>query len=190
MLSLSNYLEREFTVNGTKSNRILLFDVDDTLIHTTARIGIKRDGKIIKKISNSTYNEYTLKPGEEFDYSEFDDPKILYNEEFTKYWKTLKREYNKGTHIGIITARGDVDMIFNFFKKNHIEIKKELVFAVGDPKMKLNGTIADRKSNVISKLVLLGYKTFVFFDDNETNLRFAKELEKKYNKIKIITVKV
>lgn len=190
MLSLSNYLEREFTVNGTKSNRIILFDVDDTLIHTTARIGIKRDGKIIKKISNSAYNEYTLKPGEEFDYSEFDDPKILYNEEFTKYWKTLKREYNKGTHIGIITARGDVDMIFNFFKKNHIEIKKELVFAVGDPKMKLNGTIADRKSNVISKLVLLGYKTFVFFDDNETNLRFAKELEKKYNKIKIITVKV
>ena len=51
MLSLSNYLEREFTVNGTKSNRIILFDVDDTLIHTTARIGIKRDGKIIKKIS-------------------------------------------------------------------------------------------------------------------------------------------
>lgn len=190
MLSLSNYLEREFTVNGTKSNRIILFDVDDTLIHTTARIGIKRDGKIIKKISNSTYNEYTLKPGEEFDYSEFDDPKILYNEEFTKYWKTLKREYNKGTHIGIITARGDGDMIFNFFKKNHIEIKKELVFAVGDPKMKLNGSIADRKSNVISKLVSLGYKTFVFFDDNETNLRFAKELENKYHKIKIITVKV
>ena len=81
-------------------------------------------------------------------------------------------------------------MIFNFFKKNHIEIKKELVFAVGDPKMKLNGSVADRKSDVISKLVSLGYKTFVFFDDNETNLKFAKELEKKYNKIKIITVKV
>lgn len=190
MLSLSNYLEREFTVNGTKSNRILLFDIDDTLIHTTARIGVKYKGKVYKKISNSEYNDYVLKSGEEFDYSEFDDPNILKNEEFTKYWRTLKREYHKGTHIGVITARGNMDMIFDYFKNNRIEIKKELVFAVGDPKLGLNGSIANRKAQVISKLVALGYKTFVFFDDNETNLNFAKKLEKEYKEIKIITVKV
>lgn len=189
MLRLSDYIAKEFTVNGTKSNRILLFDVDDTLIHTTAKIGIIKGGKLIKKITNSQYNEYVLKPGEEFDYSEFDDSTILNNETFTKYWDTLKREYKKGTHIGILTARGDKDMIFNFFKKNSIEIKKELVFAVGDPRMKLTGSIADRKAKIISKLAFLGYKTFVFFDDNESNLKFAKELEKKHN-IKIITVKV
>jgi DeoR/GlpR family transcriptional regulator of sugar metabolism len=37
--------------------------------------------------------------------------------------------------------------------------------------------------------VRLGYNTLVFFDDSETNLKFAKELENKYD-IKIITVKV
>ena len=110
-------------------------------------------------------------------------------EEFTKYWQTLKREYRKGTHIGIITARGDCDMIYNFFKKKGIEIKKELVFAIGDPKMKLVGSVAKRKATIISKLAWLGYRTFVFFDDNEANLKSAKDLEKTYN-IKVVTVKV
>lgn len=189
MLSLSDYITKEFTVNGTKSNRIILFDIDDTLIRTTAQIRILKNGKIIKKISNAEYNEYKLGPGEEFDYTEFDDPNILDNEEFTKYWSTLKREYRKGTHIGIITARGDCDMIYNFFKKKGIEIKRELIFAIGDPKLQLTGSIAVRKSTIISKLAWLGYRTFIFFDDNAANLKSAKQLEKKYN-IRVITVKV
>lgn len=189
MLSLSDYIAKEFTVNGTKSSRILLFDVDDTLIHTTAQIGVVKRGKLVKKITNDEFNEYKLKPGEEFDFSEFDDPHILNNETFTPYWKTLKREYMKGTHIGIITARGDCEMIYRFFKNKGIEIKRDLVFAVGDPKMQLMGTVAEKKSIIISKLAWLGYRTFVFFDDNETNLKFAKSLESRY-KIKIITVKV
>lgn len=189
MLSLSDYIAKEFTVNGTKSSRIILFDVDDTLIHTTAQIGIIKGGKIIRHISNTEFNEYVLKPGENFDYSEFDDPKLLDNEEFTKYWQTLKREYRKGTHIGILTARSNCDMIYNFFKKKGIEIKKELVFAISDPKMQLTGSVAKRKSTIISKLAWLGYKTFIFFDDNEENLKIAKDLEKIY-KIRVITVKV
>jgi FMN phosphatase YigB (HAD superfamily) len=71
MLSLYDYIEKEFTVNGTKSNRILLFDVDDTLIHTTAQIGVLKNGKLLKKITNDEFNEYKLKPGESFDFSEF-----------------------------------------------------------------------------------------------------------------------
>lgn len=188
MLSLSDYIAKDFTVNGTKSTRIILFDVDDTLIHTTAQIRIVKNGKLVKKISNAEYNEYNLGPGEEFDYIEFDDPNILDNEAFTKYWKTLKREYRKGTHIGILTARGNCDMIFDFFRKKGIEIKRELVFAIGDPKMGLVGTIAEKKSEIIYRLAQLGYYTFIFFDDNEANLKSAKQLEKKHN-IKIITVK-
>lgn len=188
MISLSDYIAKEFTVNGTKSNRIILFDVDDTLVHTTAKIGILKDGKLVKKITNDTYNTYTLKPGEEFDYAEFEDPEILDNEEFTKYWSTLKREYRKGTHIGILTARSDCDMIYKYFKRKGIEIKRELIFAISDPKMGLEGTVAERKTIIISKLAWLGYRTFVFFDDNVDNLKSAKELEKKY-RIRVITVK-
>lgn len=193
MIELKNhlkYLLRDgFTVANTKSDKIILFDLDDTLIHTTAEIGIVKNGKVIKKISNAEFNGYKLQKDETFDFGEFDDPDILSRSEFTPYWETLKREYRKGTHIGILTARGDGKMIKRFLLSNGIRIKDELVIAVGDPELGLTGTIQEKKAEMIGYLVNAGYKTFVFFDDNEPNLISAKGLEKKFN-IKVQTVKV
>ena len=190
MRSLSSYLKTQtrFTVGGTISDKLLIFDVDDTLINTTASIWVMKDNKPIKKLSNSEYNNYQLKDGEWFDYREFDDPKILHKETFTKYWDTLKREYSKGTHISILTARSIGNEIREFFLNNGIDIKQQLVFAVGDSNMGMTGSVQDRKAKIIGVLALLGYKTMVFFDDNEGNLNAAKALEKKFN-IKIHTVK-
>lgn len=185
MKSLYSY----FTVNGSKSNKIILFDVDDTLIHTTAGIWIKKNNKYIKRISNQEYNDYKLKPGESFDFKEFDDQDILDNEQLTKYWDTLVREYKRGTHIGILTARGDCKMIRKFLLKKGIDIKKDLVFATDDPKLGLSGTIQQRKSEVISMLHNWGYDRFVFFDDNIGNLQTAKALENILG-VEVITVKV
>ena len=193
MISLSSHLKDKiqfgFTVNNTTSNRIMLFDLDDTLIHTTAEILLFKDGKFIRKISNTEFNDYVLKPGESFDFAEFDDPKILASSKFTKYWNTLKREYRKGTHIGILTARSNCDMIKNFLLNNGIRIKDELVMAINDPKLGLSGTIQQKKAEAIKILANAGYNTFIFFDDNEGNLQSAKSLEKEYG-IVIKTVKV
>lgn len=193
MISLSSHLKDKiqfgFTVNNTTSNRIMLFDLDDTLIHTTAEILLFKDGKFIRKISNTEFNNYVLKPGESFDFAEFDDPKILASSKFTKYWNTLKREYRKGTHIGILTARSNCDMIKNFLLNNGIRIKDELVMAINDPKLGLSGTIQQKKAEAIKILANAGYNTFIFFDDNEGNLQSAKKLEKEYD-IVIKTVKV
>ena len=193
MISLSSHLKDKiqfgFTVNNTTSNRIMLFDLDDTLIHTTAEILLFKDGKFIRKISNTEFNDYVLKPGESFDFAEFDDPKILASSKFTRYWNTLKREYRKGTHIGILTARSDCDMIKNFLLNNGIRIKDELVMAIYDPKLGLSGTIQQKKAEAIKILANAGYNTFIFFDDNEGNLQSAKKLEKEYD-IVIKTVKV
>lgn len=191
MKSLKDYIKSksEFTVGGTKSNKLLIFDVDDTLIHTSANILINKNGKHIKTIPNKEFNTYKLGPGEEFDFREFEDPNILSKEVFTPYWNTLKREYNKGTHISIITARSNGSMIRNFFLKNGIDIKPSLIFAVNDPKLHLSGTVQEKKSQIIKMLSKLGYETFVFFDDDESNLKTAKELEKTCD-IKIHTIKV
>lgn len=191
MKSLKDYIKSKstFTVGGTASKKLLIFDVDDTLINTSANIIIKKNGKIIKYIPNKEFNNYILKPGEEFDFSEFNDPNILSKETFTQYWDTLKREYKKGTHISIITARNNKNMIKDFFLKNGIDIKSSLIFAVNDPLLKLKGTIQQKKSNIIKLLSKLGYDTFVFFDDDENNLKTAKSLEN-YNNIKIHTIKV
>ena len=39
------------------NGRILLFDVDDTLVHTTARIGIIKNGIVTKKISSKNFSK-------------------------------------------------------------------------------------------------------------------------------------
>lgn len=191
MKSLSSYLKThtKFTVAGTTSDKLLIFDVDDTLIHTSAKIWVMKGGKRVKTLTNSEYNDYKLEQGEEFDYREFNDPKILNKETFTKYWSTLKHEYRDGTHISILTARNDADMVRRFFLRNGIDIKAELVFAVGDPRLGLTGSVQEKKAKVIRDLVALGYRTLVFFDDNEGNLKAAKELESELPGVKIHTVK-
>lgn len=193
MISLKEHLKDRiksgFTVNKTISDKIILFDLDDTIIHTTAEIYIVRNGERVRKMSNGEFNDYVLKPGESFDFGEFDDPTILAGSAFTKYWNTLKREYRKGTHVGILTARSDCDMIKQFFLDNGIRIKDELVMAINDPSLGLKGSIQQRKSEAIGILANAGYKLFVFFDDNKANLESAKELEKTYD-ITVKTVKV
>ena len=190
MLDLYSYIiEERFSVNGTYSTKILLFDVDDTLIHSNVKVYVKKDGEVIKKLSSSEYNSYKLQPGESFDYTEFKDENILNNNSvFLKYWDTLQREYRQGTHIGILTARASKDMFYRFFKNNGIDIKQELVFAISDPSIRLKGkTIEDRKAEVIKRLAKWGYRTIVFFDDNIDNLKTAKKLESQCS-IKIHTV--
>ena len=189
MRGLSDYTSHEFQ-RDIKNDRIILFDIDDTLIHSTAHIRVLKNGKCIKKLNSREFNSYTLKPGEVLDYTEFDDYDILIKEKFTKYWDTLRREYDKCTKIGILTARGDRDMIYKFFKYHHIELDKSLIFAVGDPIFNLNHLpIHKKKSIIISNLINMGYKTLVFFDDNEKNLESIKRLGRTLN-IKIITIKV
>lgn len=186
---LIDRIHQGFTAGGTTSNKIILFDLDDTIIHTIAEIGVVKGGKLIKRLPNDEFNDYVLGHGESFDFGEFEDPILLDKSPFTKYWNTLKREYMKGTHIGILTARSDCRMIKEFFLKNGIRIKDELVMAINDPKLGLSGSIQDKKSEAIRILANVGYTNFIFFDDNEPNLRSAKELEKRLN-IKVTTVKV
>lgn len=186
---LKDRIQQGFTVGQTTSNKIILFDLDDTIIDTIAEIGVVKGGKVIKRLPNAEFNDYVLGPGESFDFGEFDDPTLLDKSPFTKYWNTLKREYKKGTHVGILTARGDSRMIKDFFLKNGIRIKDELVMAINDPSLGLKGSIQEKKTEAIRILASVGYDTFVFFDDNEPNLKSAKELEKRLP-IKVTTVKV
>ena len=186
---LKDRIQQGFTVGNTTSNKIILFDLDDTIIDTIAEIGVVKGGKVIKRLPNAEFNDYVLGPGESFDFGEFDDPILLDQSPFTKYWNTLKREYRKGTHIGILTARSDCRMIKEFFLKNGIRIKDELVIAINDPSLGLKGSIQEKKTEAIRILAGVGYDNFIFFDDNEPNLKSAKSLESKLN-IKVTTVKV
>ena len=93
-MNLKSKIDEPFSVAGTVSNKILIFDIDDTLIYSNATIYVVKDGKRIKELTPAEYNEYVWQEGESFDYSNFDSSKLLNSANFTKYWDTLKNEYS------------------------------------------------------------------------------------------------
>ena len=67
----------EYIIEAAAGKGLTIFDIDETLFHTKAKINIKRDGKVVGSLNNVEYNNYKLKPGEEFDYGQFKSAKIF-----------------------------------------------------------------------------------------------------------------
>lgn len=177
-------------VGGTYSNKLLIFDIDDTLLITDTKVFVTKGGRIVRTLSSAEFNDDVLRPGERYDYSDFLSLKTMKRGVFTPYIKTLRREYAKGTHICILTARNITDKIKQFFLDAGIDIKDELIIAVNDPKQPYTGNVAQRKSQAISSLIEKGeYDTIVFFDDNKENLRQAETVCKALG-VKMIPVHV
>ena len=76
-MRLKTKIEEPFTVAGTVSNKILIFDIDDTLIYSNATINVMKDGKVVKVLTSAEYNDYLKKDGEYFDFFNFDSLLLL-----------------------------------------------------------------------------------------------------------------
>ena len=189
MAYVKTYIEfvNELMIHGKSSDKVLVFDVDDTLIKSNAKVYVRKNGKIIKKLNTQEYNTYKPKPNEEFTYEEFGDLNKMLEADITPYFKTMEREYNKGVHISILTARANKKLIHEFFiQKSNIDINPKLIFTVGDDMSDLS--VSEKKAKCIRTLVEYGYKTLIFFDDNVENLNEVKSMGERLG-IKIHTIK-
>ena len=54
------------------SGKLVIFDIDDTLVNTDTRVNVVRDGKIIKQLNSHDFTHYKLQPGETFDFVMYD----------------------------------------------------------------------------------------------------------------------
>ena len=50
------------------NEKLVIFDIDDTLVNTDTRVNVVRDGKVIKQLNSHDFTHYKLGPGEEFDF--------------------------------------------------------------------------------------------------------------------------
>ena len=69
---------------------LTIFDIDETLFSTNAKIKVLKEGKLIKTLDNQSYNKYKLKKGETFDYGQFKSAKI-FKETSTPIAKVINR---------------------------------------------------------------------------------------------------
>lgn len=159
-----------------------VFDIDDTLLKTTARVGIKNEqGEIVEVITPGAFNNRALKPGESYDFTEFKSADKFFHESTTipNMLLTFQRVAGKvrnnlvpGSRVILNTARGDFDNLEKFFatfKKHGIEI--------ADEDVKLAGDVPGNLSTAENKLVIIreyiereDFRSVYMYDDNEKNL--------------------
>lgn len=184
---------KEYVKDTFKNNGLTIFDIDDTLFHTTAKIAVLKDGKKVKELTNQEFNTYKLEPGESFDFGQFRDADKFFKESqpiekmLNKAKAILKNVgKNPGSRIVIITARNDFNNKQKFLKtfaKHGLDMRKIRVERAG----KINDV-----SNVAMKKVViirnyLNTKEFSrvrLFDDSMANLKAFLTLKQDFPQVK------
>lgn len=166
---------------------LTIFDIDETMFITKAKVKVVKDGKVIKKLDNQQFNTYKKKAGEEFDFGEFKDAKV-FNRTSTpiarminKVKAILKNAVRKGSRVIIVTARPNFDnkkIFLDTFRKQGIDIDKIYVERAGNLG---GGPAADNKKVIFKKyLDQKIYKRIRLFDDAMSNLKMFLSLQKDY----------
>lgn len=180
-------------IKGNNSTTIVMFDLDDTLVITDAKIKVvnAKTGDIVKDLTPAEFNKYEASPKHVLSYDDFEDPEILAQGKIIhNIFRQLKKYYNKGIPVAIITARSNSKMIQNFFMNKGIDIHTDLCVAVNDPQYPYTGSIENRKQQAMIEIIEQGFKKVIFFDDHAKNLEEAKKIEKKIKNVEVTTIKV
>ena len=175
-----------------KYGKILVFDLDDTIIVSAARIWVK--DKLTGEefsLTPEEFNTFQKKPNQILNFDEFQSLEIMKAGKLINYYfKILKEAYRLKIAIGIVTARDNHKMIYTWLK-DHLKtpVDGDLIFAVNDDKHhNFKGDIAERKKQAFREIIKMGFDDLQFYDDDTANLRLVKSLEKEYP-IKISTVR-
>ena len=166
---------------------LTMFDVDETMFITKAKVHVVKNGKIVKKLDNQQFNTYKKKPGEEFDFGEFKNAQV-FNKTSTpiarmidKVKAILKNATKAGSKVIIVTARPNFDnkkLFLDTFRNQGIDIDKIYVERAGN----LGGGPAAENKKVIFRKYLDQkiYKRIRLFDDAMSNLKAFLSLQKDY----------
>ena len=179
------------SVNGEET--LHAFDIDGTLMHSTARVHVRRtsDGQRIESLSHSEFNNHELHPGQHYDFSEFRSAKQFDKEKpIRPMLAKLKAIQNNIQNTGrgrviLNTARSDFDDKHHFAKawnKFGVDINKVHVERAGN--IHTDETVPEKKNRVFMKHLDSGrYKEVHFYDDDKNNLKAFLKLKKKYPSI-------
>ena len=181
MVKFKQFLEEQ------SGKGLTIFDIDETMFKTSAKVEVKKNGKTIKKLDNQQFNNYKLKTGEKFDFGQFTNAEI-FNKTSTpiarminKVKAILKNATKRGSRVIIVTARPNFDnkdLFLDTFRNQGIDIDKIYVERAGNLG---GGPAADNKKVIFRKyLDQKIYKRIRLFDDSKENLKAFLSLQKDY----------
>jgi hypothetical protein len=162
-------------LNEAKSEKLRVFDFDDTLVQTNSHIYIThKDGKK-SKLTPGEYAIYEPKSDDKFDFSDFE--KVKQPQEIKGVTRLLKNIVRVGgSEIVILTARAAYKPIKNYL--SDIGLKDIYVVALADAN-------PQKKADWIEDKIKDGVTDVFFIDDSHKNIQAVKALSKKYPNISL-----
>jgi hypothetical protein len=156
-------------IKGDNCDVLAVFDFDDTLVTSDSQVVVTHQNGKSEELSSSEYAVYVEQPGDEFDYSQFNDTTTA---EPTAIFGVLQHFIQKcgGDSVAILTARGVGSQLAleEFFSDQlGLELKNIVTVGSSDPKAKA------LKIREFANL----YKPSVihFYDDSQANIDAVKK---------------
>jgi hypothetical protein len=169
-----------------KTKKLRIFDLDDTLFETEAKVILKKADGTVSEITPAEYAVYEPQPGDTFDFSQFHtiiNPTLI-RPIAKRFYKIVSAGTNNRSYV-ILTARGSEaiphikDIIRKYFKTD-INV---ITLGSGDPMAKANW--------ILNKIQNEGYNDIFFVDDSSKNIvatyKTIKDLPIKYKLVDLTT---
>lgn len=154
---------RQWLIRVAAKKKLRVFDFDETLAVSEGSISIKKaDGEKIT-INSVTFTHYTAQPGDEFDFSDFNDlnhPRII-----KKNWERFRAAVaDAGSDVAILTARpkGVESSINKFLASHGIEGVRVAALQSSNP--------FDKARWIDTAIEKGGYEDVEFVDDSRRNV--------------------
>jgi acid phosphatase class B len=157
----------------TIQSKAFVFDFDDTLATTDARVVIIENGQFSHSISAAEYNTYILADNQSFHFGEFKNPEFIVNGKPLGLIELAKAVHAEGHSLYILTARNESasNGISAFLARFNITAK--MIYCVGKDS---NTNIAKAKQTVLMTIIDNHDITY-FYDDDEANIELASSLD-------------
>jgi FMN phosphatase YigB (HAD superfamily) len=157
-----------------ESKKLRVFDFDDTLVKTTSFIYVTHSDGKTSKLTPGQYAVYKEKPGDEFDFKDFEqvkNPKIIKG--YFQLLKKMAASHNEGVYI--LTARAAYKPVHDFIKQSGIKGVYVVALASNNP---------EDKASWIEDKVKDGYDDIYFVDDSKKNIDAVKKRLNGYPSVK------
>ena len=163
--------------------KLVVFDIDDTLVHTQTRVHVIRDGCVTKSLNSHDFTHYRLQPGEQFDFEDFRNAREFFEKSrpIIPMMNQLKQDINTGNRVVMVTARADFDdreLFLDTFRKYGVDMSRVHVYRAGNM---TGATTEEKKKKIIRDLLDRNqYTKAIMYDDAVPNLNSFMELKQEY----------
>jgi hypothetical protein len=165
-------------------NKLVIFDIDDTLVHTQTKVHVVKDGQVVRELNSHEFTHYKLQPGEDFDFGRFKDAREFFenSKPIIPMINQLKHDIATGNKVVMVTARADFndrELFLDTFRKYGVDMSKVHVYRAGNMTQKIQ--TEEKKKIIIRDLLNKGnYTKAIMYDDAVPNLESFVELKTEY----------